>query len=261
MIFAVKGVALSPAVLVFGGVLVVIATWRMVSQWRIRNGPSRTVAAWQIAACWMAWCWLSIDGHFAARTSLSPRFDPARPVACLGDSLTAYGYPDALAELIASPVVNRGHDGLTTSAALARLPKVLADNPQVVIVELGGHDFLKGYQRDEPRANLNSIITACRSHGAEVVLVEIPRGLVHDPYRGLERELAREFDLELVPDTPIRRLVLWSPYGPPGMWLSKSEQLSDDGLHPNAAGNQVLAKYVAAALKRMYGRAALRRRD
>jgi lysophospholipase L1-like esterase len=63
----------------------------------------------------------------------------------------------------------------------------------------------------------------------------------------------------LVADTPIRRMVLWSPYGPPGMWLPKNYHLSDDGLHPNASGNRLIAGYVAAALESLYSAEAIRR--
>jgi acyl-CoA thioesterase-1 len=83
--------------------------------------------------------------------------------------------------------------------------------------------------------------------------MEIPRGLITDPFWGLERGLARRYDLELVSDSAIRRLVLWSPYGPPGMWLDPGSRLSDDGLHANARGNRLLAEQAAQALARLLG--------
>ncbi len=76
---------------------------------------------------------------------------------------------------------------------------------------------------------------------------------ITDPFAALERQMAREKGLELIPDTAIRRLVLWSPYAPPGMWLRPESHLSDDGLHPNPRGNRMLAGYVAGALTRIYG--------
>ena len=71
------------------------------------------------------------------------------------------------------------------------------------------------------------------------------------PYFGIERDLARQYDLELIPDTPIRELVLWSPNAPPGMWTG-GPYLSQDGLHPNARGNEHLAQAVIAALVRVF---------
>ena len=84
------------------------------------------------------------------------------------------------------------------------------------------------------------------------MLMEIPRGFIVDPYSGLERELARKLDLELIPDTVIRNLILLSPSSPLGDSLSKP-YLSDDGLHPNPMGAHYLAKKVGRSLVRMYG--------
>jgi lysophospholipase L1-like esterase len=211
-------------------------------------------AGWAgVAVLSIAWSVYAVDADFAVHTGRRPALDAARPVVCLGDSLTAQGYPGDLARLIAVPVVDLSSEGITTTRALQRLPELLAAKPQAVVVELGGNDFVQGKTRGEVLRNLEQIVTACRRQEIEVVLVEIPRGFVRDPYGGLERELARRHDLELVPDTPIRRFVLWSQYAPPGMWFDSSWHLSDDGLHPNERGNELLARYVADALERLYG--------
>ncbi len=201
---------------------------------------------------------MAIDWHVAAHARRQAPLDAARPVVCLGDSLTSgeppyeSGYPADLAKLLNVPVVNLARPGITSEDALRRLPLLVNANPQVVVVELGGHDYLRGVSRETTRENLETIIRAARDLGAEVVLMEIPRGFMTDPFAGLEREMAREHDLELVADTPIRKLVLFSPHAPPGMWTG-GPYLSDDGLHPNAAGNRVLAQAVADALLRRFG--------
>ena len=211
-----------------------------------------------VAVLWVTWGAMAADWHAATRSRRRVALDPTRPVVCLGDSLTAgtspHGsYTEDLAKRIAVPVVNLGQDGITSAKAIEKLPALVEANPHVVVVELGGHDFLKGRGRAATKANLERIIHACRRIGAEVVLMEIPRVLITDPYAGLERELARRHDLELVSDTPIRRLILWSPYAPPGMWLDPRRRLSDDGLHANARGNRVLAEAVAESLVRVLG--------
>ncbi|HUT87988.1 MAG TPA: GDSL-type esterase/lipase family protein [Thermoguttaceae bacterium] len=223
------------------------------------DGKWGRLLAWSaVAALWVTWGIMAADWHAAARSGRRVVLDPTRPVVCLGDSLTAgippHGsYTDDLAKRIAVPVVNLGQDGITSAEAIEKLPALVKADPQVVVVELGGHDFLKGHGRAATKANLERMIRACRRIGAEVVLMEIPRGLITDPYAGLERELARRHDLELVSDTPIRRLILWSPYAPPGMWLDRTRHLSDDGLHANARGNRVLAEDVAESLARLFG--------
>jgi acyl-CoA thioesterase-1 len=232
---------------------------RATAAWR------RAWAAISVLALWAAWAVAAADWHFAARCNHAVVLKPEQPVVCLGDSLTSMGirqggYPERLAELITLPVVNLGEPGINTRQAAAMLPAVLRARPQVVVLELGGHDFLQGRSRTETRAGLDKIILACQEIGAEIVIMEITRGYMTDPFAGLERDLARQHGLELVPDTAIRCLLLSSPTLPPGMWTGGPFFTEDDGLHPNDLGNRLLARYVAEALERMYG-PAIRRQD
>jgi acyl-CoA thioesterase-1 len=209
------------------------------------------VAIW---TTWLAWTW---ESHVGAHCSNVLALDPSQSIVCVGDSLTTglasnEAYPEYLQQLVKAPVVNWGRAGVTARDMVKHLPEILADNPQLVVVELGGHDFLRGYGREATRESLVTLIEACRDAGAAVVLVEIPRGFITDPFRGLERELAREYDLELIPDSAIRMLVVRSPVIPMVGDFAKPH-LSDDGLHPNVAGAEYLAKCVFAALRRVFG--------
>lgn len=217
------------------------------------GGIKRTTNLVCLLLLWVTWLGFTIDWFLATRTGRTPILSSSRPVVCLGDSLTAFGYPMRLEELVSIPVIDLGENGITTADGVKQLPQLVDANPQVVVIELGGHDFLKGHTRAETKENLKKIIESSREIGAEVVLMEIPRGFVTDRFDGLERELAREMDLTLIPDTAIRKLVLWSPYAPPGMWFSPAWHLSDDGLHPNKLGNQHLAESVVDALESLYG--------
>ncbi len=265
-VLIVKGVPWLPGVITLG---VVVLAAGLLGAFRARTAePSRLKRpAWIGAALlWAAWVVMAVDWHSAARCGRPVTLHPTRPVVCLGDSLTAEtsargGYPDDLRQLIAVRVVNLGQPGITSADALERLPALKDANPQVVVVELGGHDYLRGYPRASTRASLEQIVQAARGIGAEVVLMEMPRGFITDPYHGLERELARKHDLELVPDTPIRKLVLWSPHAPPGMWVDRKRHLSDGGLHPNQRGNELLARRVADALVRLLGPEVLQHPD
>jgi lysophospholipase L1-like esterase len=244
------------------GLLAGVALTALGATWLAGKSEDRRAArpiVWLgIAAVWLAWFVMATDWYASAHGSRRLTLVPGRPVVCLGNSMTSMGppqggYPEVLAKLVSIPVVNLGQPGITTQQALALLPRLEDADPQVVVLELGGNDFVQGRSRAAVKENLESLIQACLEKGAEVVLVEIPRGYISDPYWGLERELARDYALELVPDTAIRRLLLSSPTMPPGQWTRGPYLTQEDGLHPNARGNQILAEYVAAALERIYG--------
>jgi lysophospholipase L1-like esterase len=197
--------------------------------------------------------WLSFLIHATADVHRSRplQLQPDRPIAVIGDSLSVHGWAQRIARDLAAPAVDRSEGGINTIEGLAKLPEVLSHRPQLVILELGGHDYLESRGRDATRANLDKMIRDVRGAGAEILLFEIPRGFVTDPFGGLERELAREHDLELVTDGAIRQLVLFSPFTPLGSWTGR--KLSDDGLHPNEDGHRFLAERVKASLLRLYG--------
>jgi len=223
-----------------------------------RENSNPKIVRGAIAVVWIIWLaaiWESFESCHARRR---PLLDPTQPIICVGDSLTTglsanEAYPDYLRELVRVPVVNLGRAGVTARDMTKHLPEILEQLPQFVIIELGGHDFLRGYGREATRASLVQIIEACQQAGADVVLVEIPRGFITDPFSGLERELAREYDLELIADSAIRMLVVRSPAIPMVGEVSRPHW-SDDGLHPNVAGARMLARVVYRTLRGVYGR-------
>lgn len=243
LILLIKRLDWSPALIVLGALMVGCAAldWRGLKL-------QATVAAIGLVPAWiaLAWTW-SLDTH----TGRTPGLAPDRPIVCLGDSLSAGGYVRVLEKMVSVPVIDKSQGGITTAEGLRLLPEVLALRPQAVVLELGGHDYLRGRSRRETKERLESMIRAIRQSGAEVILWEIPRGFVSDPYWGLDRQLARAHDLELVHDGAIRQLVIFSPATPLGSWTGR--RLSYDGLHPDDAGNVFLAHRVAASLRRVYG--------
>lgn len=257
VVLTVKRLDASLALYVLVAGMFAVAAVRCFVTWK-QTRPAVTRSTWIIVGVlWILWAVMAYDRAAAARCNRAVVLHDERPVVCLGDSLTSNppdpAYPDFLAERITLPVVNLGHPGISTAQALSRLPALVAANPQVVVIELGGHDFLQSKSRAETKANLETIIVAARGAGAEVVLFEIPRGFITDGYGGVERELARQYDLELISDGAIRQLVLWSPFAPPGIWMRGESRLSDDGLHPNERGARHLANTVARSLERLYG--------
>lgn len=108
---------------------------------------------------------------------------PGSTVLALGDSLT-YGtgavresaYPARLAELTGWQVVNAGVPGDSSAQALARLPALLAEHqPRLVIVSIGGNDFLRRLPESDTRAHVHAICRQSLDAGAQVLLVAVPR--------------------------------------------------------------------------------------
>jgi len=262
-IVVAKRVTPAPGLLTLLAVMLAIIVFGTVAIRKSGPSTSRRFAWISAVVLWIAWGSMTVDWYAAARCRHPVALKAGRPVVCFGDSMTSLGlfggYPDDLRKLISPPVVNLGVGGISTREAVEGcLREVLRRNPQVVVIELGGHDFLRidslpGYSRAATKANLKTIIEAARQIGAEVVLMEIPRAFMSDPFWGLEREIAREEDVELVPDTAMRRLFLRSPAFPPGSWLGEPYLTDETGIHANARGSRILAEAVAEALQRMYG--------
>ena len=202
---------------------------------------------------WLAWTGFAVQYYLGSTNNHIAKFDAERPVVCLGDSLTDYGYPQILKDRLAVPVEDFGFNGYATEDGIKLLPRIEALKPLAVVLELGGHDYNQGKPQHETKKRLVEIIERCQDVGAEVIIVEIPRGFITDPFTGMERSLAWRFDLELISDSMIRRFVFFSPLVPPGSWLSEDYHYSKDALHPNARGNHLIVDNVCKALRNVFG--------
>ena len=111
---------------------------------------------------------------------------PGSTVLALGDSLTfgtgasaETSYPTVLAGLTGWNVVNAGVPGDTSAQALARLPALLAEHqPKLVIVSIGGNDFLRKLPESDTRTHVHAICKQALAAGAQVLLVAVPRATV-----------------------------------------------------------------------------------
>ena len=186
-----------------------------------------------------------LAGFWAVRSNV-PR--AARPtsgerVIAFGDSLVAgqgasagHDFVSLLSDRLKIPIVNAGWRGDTTGSALARLDRdVLARNPRIVIVLLGGNDFLRRIPTQETFANLGSIVERVRQHGSAVVLVGIGVGVLFDPYGAHYEALAKRTSAVLVPD------ILDGIIG--------HADLMSDSIHPNDGGYAIMAGRLEPALR------------
>ena len=168
---------------------------------------------------------------------------PGSTVLALGDSLT-YGtgasaetsYPTVLAELTGWNVVNAGVPGDTSAQALVRLPALLAEHrPKLVIVSIGGNDFLRKLPESDTRANVHAACKLALESGAQVLLVAVPRATVAAALgqmtdHALYAEVAKDLNI------PLQREG-W------GEVLAQAE-LRSDQVHANAKGYAQFARSV-----------------
>ena len=168
---------------------------------------------------------------------------PGSTVLALGDSLTfgtgasaETSYPTVLAGLTGWNVVNAGVPGDTSAQALARLPALLAEHqPKLVIVSIGGNDFLRKLPESDTRTHVHAICKQSLDAGAQVLLVAVPRATVAAALgqmtdHALYAEVAKDLKI------PLQREA-W------GEVLAQPD-LRADAVHANARGYAQFARSV-----------------
>lgn len=168
------------------------------------------------------------------------------PVIFLGNSLTAgvgaekdKDFPTVLADqLDLTNVSNVGVSGDTTADALKRLQTdVLDQNPSLVVITLGGNDFLGSVPVETTTKNMDEIVKRISESGSTVVLVHIKAGRLKDNYREPFSEIAKKYKAAFVPD------VLGGIIG--------NKDLMFDEIHPNAKGYTVMADKILPSVKKL----------
>jgi acyl-CoA thioesterase-1 len=167
-------------------------------------------------------------------------------VVFFGDSLSAglglaenEAFPAVTGELLRAAgveieVVNAGVSGDTSAGGLARLDWVLGQGADVLVVELGGNDGLRGWSLENTESNLRRIVQRGRDIGASVLLLgmDIPTNYGPDyttAFAEMYRKIADDEGATLVPGF-IREV---------GMDPSL---MQPDGIHPTAEGHRRLAE-------------------
>jgi acyl-CoA thioesterase I len=166
-------------------------------------------------------------------------------VVVLGDSLSAglgvaadEAFPARLQARLRADgydyrVVNAGVSGDTTAGGLRRVDWVLRAKPDVVVVALGANDGLRGLSPREMRANLEAIVGRLQAAGARVLLA----GMRLPPNYGAD--YTKEFEA-VFPEVARRARVPLMPFLLDG--VAADPRLNQpDGIHPTAAGQQLIA--------------------
>lgn len=158
-------------------------------------------------------------------------------VALLQERLTAEGLHDWY-------VVNGSVSGETTAGGLARLPAMLAStSPDIVILELGGNDGLRGLPVPTIRENLVQMIELSQGAGARVLLsgIQIPPNYgprYTGPFYAQYTELAQQYGLALI------------PFLLDGI-AENAELMQDDGIHPTAEAQPLIVEIVWPLLSQL----------
>lgn len=185
-------------------------------------------------------------------TAVSAQAAPVR-LLVFGDSLVAgYGlppgvaFPDQLGAALAQDgqaveIINGGISGDTTAGGASRVGWSLADQPDAVIVVLGGNDALRGLPPRDMERNLGVILTAIQGKNIPVLLAGM-----HAP-ANLGMDYGKAFDaafLAAVAEARTRPApVLFYPFFLDGVALDP-ELNQDDGIHPNASGVAVIVERI-----------------
>ena len=179
---------------------------------------------------------------------------PAK-IVILGDSLTAgYGlpldeaFPNRLqaalaAKGVAAEVVNAGVSGDTTAGGLARVDRVLQENPNAVIVELGANDGLRGLEPEQSYAHLDAILDQLDAKKIPVLIA----GMKAPPNLG--REYGHEFE-SIYARLAERHHAALYPFFLDGV-AADAALTQADGLHPNASGVRVIVDRILPYVMRL----------
>ena len=199
---------------------------------------------------------LALAGALTARADDPPEANPNRPaILVLGDSLAAgYGvdpgeaYPALLQKKIDAAgldfaVIPGGVSGDTTAGGLRRINWFLRRKIDVLILELGGNDGLRGVPLEATRTNLQAIMDRARKANPDLRIViagmRLPPNLGQEYTAAFEKifpDLARDNHAALVP------FLLEGVGGDPGL-------NAPDQIHPNPEGHKIVAENICKILQ------------
>ncbi|NRD73637.1 arylesterase [Shewanella sp. VB17] len=169
----------------------------------------------------------------------------AAPILILGDSLSAsYGIDEEQGwvylmrkHIPQHSITNGSVSGETTAGGLRRLPALLDSiQPELVIIELGGNDGLRGFPPQQLKENLTKIITLVKAQGSKILLSDILLPPNYGPryaqmFNKVYQDLATEHQITLMPFfmTTI---------------ATKPELMQRDGIHPNKLAQQDIVNFI-----------------
>lgn len=198
-----------------------------------------------------SWFYQFVGGLLLMLLPIAAQAATPKTILAYGDSLTA-GYQlkpgEGFAPQLEAALRARGHDvkvvmggvsGDTTAQGRARIGWTLGamkSPPDLVVLELGANDMLRGQSPATARANLDAMIADFKARGSRVVLA----GMLAQPNLGAA--YVKEFNA-IYPSLAKKHQVALYPFFMDGVATVKGLQL-DDGLHPTAEGVKVIVRRI-----------------
>ncbi len=164
-------------------------------------------------------------------------------IIAFGDSLVAGvgsstgGFVDMLSKDLGVEVVNLGISGNTTKDALDRVEVLKDYKPKLVMILLGGNDFLRKVPTEVTFANLDKIVRVVVNQGSVVVLLGVRSGVLSNRYDEEYEKLAIKYGAVYVSD------VLDGVFGRPNLMY--------DTIHPNDLGYRIIADRITPVIKKL----------
>jgi acyl-CoA thioesterase I len=174
---------------------------------------------------------------------------PGAAVLALGDSLT-FGtgaapdaaYPAVLERLTGWQLHNAGVPGDTSAQALERLPDLLQPTrPALVLLCIGGNDFLRRVPESDTRRRVRTICETVRTAGAQLLLIAVPRPTLSAAFTGSLSDHPLYGDIAEALRLPLHRQG-WSE-------VLADESLRSDAIHANAQGYARFAQGLVATAR------------
>jgi lysophospholipase L1-like esterase len=155
----------------------------------------------------------------------------------MGDSITLGGYPGVLASKLGKPVINAGVGGAMSEDGASRVSSLLASHkPGFLLIDYGANDCIHGRDQSATIENLRHMINAARGNQTIPVIATLtPMYGSHGVFDGGAHSLSQRIrEMAASEDVPVADME--KAFG------DDQTLIQSDGLHPNAAGNEVMAQ-------------------
>ena len=170
----------------------------------------------------------------------------APKIIAIGDSITVgvgasfidFSYVNRVSDAVDVDIINEGVNGDTSRDVLARLPDIIAQDPDIAILFIGGNDAIQGVPASNAQENIISIVNQLEESGIEVLLLgaqDVPFGI--QEYADIYIDIVKQTMVASVPN--FFDGILDMP------------ELLSDPIHPNDQGYEVIANRVEPILQKI----------